>query len=142
MKIKFWGAARTVTGSAHLLDVGGKNVLLDCGLFQGPRALGRKLNREFVADPARIDALVLSHTHIDHCGNIPNLVRNGYKRRIHCTSATADMARLLMLDSAHIQESDSEYLNRKIVRNGGEPIEPLYTMDDAMRAGEMLEWEQ
>jgi metallo-beta-lactamase family protein len=142
MKIKFWGAARTVTGSSHLLTVGGKNVMLDCGLYQGSRKLGQKLNREFAIPPNEIDAFVLSHTHIDHCGNIPNLVRNGFKRRIRCTSATADMARLLMLDSAHIQESDSEYLNRRAARNGGERIEPLYTMDDAVRAGEMLESEQ
>jgi metallo-beta-lactamase family protein len=100
------------------------------------------LNREFALPPAEVDAFVLSHTHIDHCGNIPNLVKSGYKQRIHCTSATADMARLLMLDSAHIQESDAEFLNRKARRKGGELIEPLYVMEDALRAGSLLEPER
>ncbi|MGI8905429.1 MAG: MBL fold metallo-hydrolase RNA specificity domain-containing protein [Candidatus Sumerlaeaceae bacterium] len=138
MKLKFWGAARTVTGSSHLLTVGDKNIMLDCGLFQGNRKLGNVLNREFAIAPPLLDALVLSHTHIDHCGNIPNLVRNGYAHPVHCTSATADLAAILMRDSAHIQEQDARFLNKKLSRQGELPIEPLYTADDAERTIPLL----
>jgi metallo-beta-lactamase family protein len=138
MKLKFWGAARTVTGSSHLLTIGDKSVLLDCGLFQGSRKLAATLNREFAAPPQTIDSLVLSHTHIDHCGNIPNLVRHGFSGPIHCTSATADLAAILLRDSAHIQESDVEFVNRKAKRRGEPMVEPLYTAEDAERTIPLL----
>lgn len=138
IRVKFWGAARTVTGSCHLLMTGGKNVLLDCGLFQGRRQLSRKLNREFVLRPSALDAVVLSHTHVDHCGNIPNLVKNGFSGPIHCTAATADMAALLMRDSGHIQEQDAKYLNRKAARRGDPEVEPLYTVEDAERTDPLM----
>jgi metallo-beta-lactamase family protein len=131
MRLKFWGATRTVTGSAHLLSFDGHNVLLDCGLSQGSRKLARQLNLEFAAEPQTIDALILSHAHIDHCGNIPQLVKNGFSGPIHCTSATTDLTRVLLLDSAHIQEKDVEFVNRKHARRGEPPVEPLYTMADA-----------
>lgn len=138
MKIKFWGAARMVTGSSHLLTIGDKNVMLDCGLVQGNRKLAAQMNKEFAIAPPLLDALVLSHTHIDHCGNIPNLVRHAYAHPIHCTSATADLAAILMRDSAHIQEQDAMFLNKKLKRKGQPPVEPLYTIDDADRTAPLL----
>lgn len=131
MKITFCGAARTVTGSQHLIEVNGKRILLDCGLFQGHRADTYTRNQTFLYDPATIDVLVLSHAHIDHSGNIPNLVRRGFTGDIVCTSATRDLAATMLLDSAHIQESDAEYLNKQRAKRGELPIEPLYTQEDA-----------
>jgi len=133
MKLKFWGATRTVTGSSHLLTVNNRRVLLDCGLFQGNRKLSRELNQTFAAPPPSIEEVILSHTHIDHCGNLPNLARNGFKGPIHCTGATADLAQILLLDSGKIQESDAAFLNKKAARRGDDPVEPLYTIADAER---------
>lgn len=133
MELKFWGAARTVTGSAHLLKIAGKNVLLDCGLYQGSRQLARQINTEFAVPPGEIDSLVLSHAHIDHSGNIPQLVKKGFRGPIHCTSATAEMSGILLRDSGHIQEADVQFLNRKLARKKAPLIEPLYTLDDAER---------
>ncbi len=131
--VTFWGAARTVTGSMHLLEVGGRKVLLDCGLYQGRRAEAYERNRHFPFKPSDIDAVVLSHAHIDHCGNLPNLVRQGFAGPIYCTPATRDLLVVMLADSAKIQEEDAEYLNRK--REHGEPpIEPLYGRQDAHRA--------
>jgi metallo-beta-lactamase family protein len=138
MKLKFWGAARQVTGSSHLLTIGGKNVMLDCGLVQGNRKLAALQNKEFAIAPTMLDALVLSHTHVDHCGNIPGLVKNGYAHPVHCTSATADLAAILMRDSAHIQEQDAMFLNKKLAKKGEPPIEPLYSADDAERTVPLL----
>jgi metallo-beta-lactamase family protein len=123
--VTFWGAARTVTGSMHQLDAGGQTVLLDCGLFQGHRAESLRRNREFPFRPKDIAAVLLSHAHIDHCGNLPNLVKQGFAGPVYCTSATRALAGIMLGDAAKIQEEDAAYLNRK--REKGEPVvEPLY----------------
>lgn len=134
MRIEFWGAARTVTGSMHLLKVNGKQVLLDCGLFQGRRQESFDRNLHFPFDPASIDVLVLSHAHIDHSGNIPNLVKQGFKGNIVCTSATRDLCAAMLMDSARIQEQDVAYVNKKNERRGDPLVEPLYTEEDAAAA--------
>ena len=130
MIIQFLGAARTVTGSMHFLNVNGKNILLDCGLFQGRRAETYERNRNFPFDPSTIDVVVLSHAHTDHAGNLPNLVRYGFSGNIFCTPATADLCRLMLMDSAHIQEKDAEFVNKRHAKKKLPPIEPLYTSDD------------
>jgi metallo-beta-lactamase family protein len=128
-KVTFWGAARTVTGSMHLVQVNGQRILLDCGLYQGPRAEAFQRNRQFPFAPKDIHALVLSHAHIDHCGNLPNLVRQGFSGPIYCTPATRDLMAIMLADSAKIQEEDADYLNHK--RQKGTPaIEPLYRPAD------------
>ena len=134
MKIKFCGAARSVTGSMHILTVNGTQVLLECGLYQGHRKEAVKRNKHLPFDPTKIHTTTLSHAHIDHSGNLPNLVKNGYKGRIHATPATVDLARVLLKDSAFIHEKDAEYLNRKR-KHTEELIEPLYTQQDAIEAG-------
>jgi metallo-beta-lactamase family protein len=134
MKITFFGAARTVTGSQHLVEVNGKRILLDCGLFQGKRKEAFELNRSGFCAAKSIDAVILSHAHIDHSGNIPCLVRNGFKGDIICTSATRDLCAVMLLDSAHIQEQDVEFVNKKRMKKGQKPFEPLYTKIDAVRA--------
>src|SRR5262249_42098098 len=127
------GAARTVTGSMHLVEVNGDKLLLDCGLYQGKRAEAFQRNRQFPFAPKDIQAVVLSHAHIDHCGNLPNLVRQGFKGPIYCTPATRDLIAIMLADSAKIQEEDADYLNHK--RKPGEPvIEPLYRPPDAQPA--------
>ncbi|MFN8377730.1 MAG: MBL fold metallo-hydrolase [Anaerolineae bacterium] len=130
MKITFCGAARTVTGSQHLIEVNGQRILLDCGLFQGHRTDTYARNHSFIYDPATVHVLVLSHAHIDHSGNIPNLARRGFKGDIICTSATRDLAATMLMDSAHIQEDDVEFLNKKRAQKGEPPVPPLYTQDD------------
>lgn len=134
MELQFWGAAQTVTGSMHLLKVNNHNILLDCGLYQGPRKEAFERNKNFPFDPTAIDALIVSHAHIDHIGNIPTLVRNGYRGPIWATSATRDLAAIMLRDSAHIQESDVEYVNKRRVKQGKKPFEPLYTQADALEA--------
>src|SRR4051812_5433402 len=130
--VTFWGATRTVTGSMHQLDARGQTFLLDCGLFQGKRAEARQRNSTFPFRPRDIDAVVLSHAHIDHCGNLPNLVKQGFAGPIYCTPATRDLVALMLADSAHIQVEDAEYLNRK--RERGDPvISPLYEPRDVYR---------
>ncbi len=131
MIIEFLGAAQTVTGSMHLLHVGSKRVLLECGLFQGRRAESNERNRRFPFEPASIDAVILSHAHIDHSGNLPNLVKQGYAGPIYCTPATKDLCGIMLSDSGFIQEKDAEFLNKKRNRNHEPPIEPLYTAADA-----------
>jgi metallo-beta-lactamase family protein len=131
MKITFHGAARTVTGSQHLIDVNGHRLLLECGLYQGRRTETYDRNRNFPFDPAKIDAVILSHAHIDHSGNLPHLVKKGYRGPIYTIDATAHLANLMLLDSGHIHESDAEYINKKRARRGEPPIEPLYTIEDA-----------
>src|SRR6516225_4224816 len=128
-KVTFWGAARTVTGSMHLVQVNAQEFLLDCGLYQGHRGEAFQRNRQFPFAPKDIHAVVLSHAHIDHCGNLPNLVRQGFKGPIYCTPATRDLIAIMLADSAKIQEEDADYLNHK--RKQGEPvIEPLYRPAD------------
>ena len=131
MRLSFHGAAQTVTGSRHLLSVNGQRLLLDCGLFQGRRSETYARNLEFDFDPARVDAVVLSHAHLDHCGNLPNLVRRGFEGPIHTTFATAHITDLLLQDAAEIQQSDAVYLNKKQARRGEPPIQPLYSVADA-----------
>jgi len=133
MKIQFDGAAQTVTGSQHLLEINGKRLLLDCGLFQGRRKDFYDRNLNFKYDPASIDAVVLSHAHIDHSGNLPNLVKKGFSGPIYTTPATAMLADVMLRDAGHIQESDVIFVNKKRARQGEPPLEPLYTIEDAAR---------
>jgi metallo-beta-lactamase family protein len=131
MKITFHGAAQTVTGSRHLVEVNGHRILLDCGMVQGRRKEAFDRNRDLVFDPESVDVMVLSHAHIDHSGNIPSLVKLGYKGPIYCTHATRDLAASMLPDSGHIQERDAEYVNKKRKKRDEPPIEPLYTEQDA-----------
>jgi metallo-beta-lactamase family protein len=135
MKITFHGAARTVTGSKHLITL--KNnvkILLDCGMFQGEGRETDTLNREFGFDPAEVNYLILSHAHIDHCGLIPKLVKDGFNGPIFCTSATRDLAEILLKDSAYIQEYDVRFSHKRNVEGDLPYLEPLYTEEDAQEA--------
>ncbi|MEW6428893.1 MAG: MBL fold metallo-hydrolase [Thermodesulfobacteriota bacterium] len=134
MKLTFFGAARTVTGSQHHLEVNNRRLLLDCGLFQGKRKEAFALNRSGFTAGDLVDAVVLSHAHIDHSGNIPSLVRNGFAGDIYATAATRDLCAVMLKDSGSIQEKDVEYVNRKRSRLGKNPFEPLYTQQDAAAA--------
>jgi len=138
MKIHFHGAAHTVTGSQHLLEINGHRLLLDCGLYQGRREETYSRNLTFAYDPRKIDAVILSHAHIDHCGNLPNLVQDGYSGPVYATHATVDLATIMMADSGRIQESDAEFVNKKRLARGEEPIEPLYTEVDAQHAADLF----
>ncbi|MBS1645357.1 MAG: MBL fold metallo-hydrolase [Bacteroidetes bacterium] len=139
MQISFHGAARVVTGSKHLITLdNGKQILLDCGLFQGMGKETVHLNSVFGFEPAKVDVMVLSHAHIDHCGLVPKLVKEGFKGKIWCTSATADLAKILMRDSARIQESDIKYLNKHRAKENRELLEPLYVEEDAIAAAEQF----
>ena len=135
MKIAFHGAARTVTGSKHLITLGnGKKLLLDCGMFQGMGDETESLNREFGFDPAEVDYMILSHAHIDHCGLIPKLIKDGYKGKVYATPATKDLAAVLMEDSAGIQENDVKFENKRRGLQGMTYLQPLYTTEDALAA--------
>ena len=135
MKIAFHGAARTVTGSKHLLTLkNGKKILLDCGLFQG---LGKEtdlLNREFGFNPEEVDAMILSHAHIDHSGLIPKLVKGGFSGKIFCTHGTYDLTNILLEDSAEIQEDEVKYINKRHAAENLPYLQPLYTRDDAKKS--------
>ncbi len=133
MKIKFIGAAQTVTGSMHLIQTENSTFLLDCGLFQGRRKDAFEINRNFDQfNPSEIDFVILSHAHIDHAGNLPTLVKNGFDGKIYSTFATRDLCTIMLQDSAHIQEKDVEYVNKKRKRDGKKLFEPLYVQDDAL----------
>lgn len=134
MKIRFLGAASSVTGSCHLITTGKYKFLLDCGLYQGNDDLDELNAREFEFDPAEIDFMLLSHAHIDHSGRIPLLVKRGFKGRLYCTDATADLLKIMLTDSASIQEKETEWKNRKNLRAGRPVVEPLYTVSDASAA--------
>ena len=134
MEITFWGAARAVTGSQHLIEVNGSRILLDCGLFQGHRAEAFERNRNLPFDPRSIDAVILSHAHIDHSGNIPTLVKGGFRGDVHCTMATADLVSIMLRDSANINTKDVEYVNKKQRPRGFPPLEPLYSVEEAENA--------
>ncbi len=138
MELQFIGAARTVTGSMHLVRANGKQILLDCGMFQGRRADTYERNKNFPFDASSIDAVVLSHAHIDHAGNLPNLVKNGFRGNIYCTPATADLCRIMLMDSGHIQEKDVEFVNKRRKKKHLPPIEPLYTTEDVEPMLELL----
>jgi metallo-beta-lactamase family protein len=129
MRIRFHGTARTVTGSMHLIEINGSNLLLECGMYQGPRRESYERNRNFPFDPRSIDAVILSHAHIDHSGNLPHLVKAGYEGPIYATPATAHLADIMLRDSGHIQEADAQYINKRQRGNG--MVEPLYTEADA-----------
>lgn len=133
MKIAFHGAARTVTGSKHLITLScGKKILLDCGMFQGLGPATNEMNRDFGFDPSSVDVMILSHAHVDHCGLIPKLVKDGYKGKIYTTDATIDLANALMVDSAGIQESDIRFANKERMLKGQSLLQPLYTTEDAL----------
>jgi metallo-beta-lactamase family protein len=136
MRINFHGAAHTVTGSQHLLEINGFRLLLDCGLYQGKRAETYERNLNFHFDPHAVDAVILSHAHIDHAGNLPNLVKQGYAGPVYATKATVDLSNVMLLDSGHIQESDAEFVNKKQSRRGNGPVKPLYTQEDAAHVSE------
>lgn len=129
MTLQFLGAAQTVTGSMHLVSVNGSRILLDCGLFQGRRAEAYERNRSFPFDASKIDAVVLSHAHIDHAGNLPNLVKSGFQGPIYATAATRDLCQIMLYDSAYLQERDLAFM-RKRKKNGDLPTEPLYSSKD------------
>lgn len=134
MQIQFWGAARTVTGSMHLLTINGRRLLLDCGLYQGKRDLANERNANLPFDPKSIDAVVLSHAHMDHSGVLPVLTKNGFEGHIYCTSATRDLAGVMLRDSANIQENDAAYLNKRNLDQGRPLVKPIYTEPDATHA--------
>ena len=130
MEIEFSGAAREVTGSCHIVRVNGKTILLDCGLYQGHRRESQEKNQKLPLPVDEIDAIVLSHAHIDHAGRLPFLARQGYEKTIWCTAATRDLSAIMLADSAYLQEKDAEFLSRR----QREFVEPLYTVEDARAA--------
>tara|TARA_Y100000739_G_scaffold180485_1_gene158652 strand:- start:357 stop:1757 length:1401 start_codon:yes stop_codon:yes gene_type:complete len=134
MKVKFCGATRTTTGSMFLLKVNDQKILLECGLYQGKRSESNDRNKNFPFDPKQVDLAILSHSHIDHCGNFPNLVKQGFKGNIFCTHATRDLAGIMLEDSARIQQHDAEYVSKKRAKKGEPPVEPLYSIEDAAQA--------
>ena len=140
MKITFHGAARTVTGSKHMLHINpDKNVLLDCGMFQGLGKETLTLNSNFGFDPKDIAYVIISHAHIDHIGLLPKLVKDGYNGKIYMTPQTAELAKIMLLDSAHIQESDVEHINKIHDKQGREPVAALYTEEDANNVFPMIQ---
>jgi metallo-beta-lactamase family protein len=134
MKITFHGAARTVTGSLHLIEVNGRTIMLDCGLYQGKRKEAFERNRSEFCRGKEIDTLILSHAHIDHSGRIPCLVKSGFRGDIVCTSATRDLCAVMLMDSAFIQEKDVEFVNKRRQKDRQTPFEPLYTQEDVARS--------
>jgi len=134
VEIQFVGATKEVTGSCHLLKVGGHKILLDCGLIQGRREDEARNCEPFPFNPGEIDAVVLSHAHIDHSGRIPLLVKAGFKGPVYTQKASRDLCRIMLKDSGYLQEKDAEWNNRKRERKGLSLVEPLYTLDDAQVA--------
>ena len=131
MKIQFCGASSSVTGSCHLLRTENHQILLDCGQFQGGKAMEAMNAEPFPFDPAQVECVLLSHAHIDHCGRLPLLVKRGFEGTIYCTDATADLLQVMLKDSAHIHEKEAEWKTKKALRAGKPPVEPLYTQKDA-----------
>ena len=138
MKVHFLGATRTTTGSMFLLEVNNQRILLECGMYQGRREESIQRMRDLPFDPKKIDAAIVSHSHIDHCGNFPNLCRKGFEGNIFSTHATRDLASIMLADSARIQESDAEYINRKREKRGEPLVEPLYRVADADKASKQF----
>ncbi|MFZ6026943.1 MAG: MBL fold metallo-hydrolase RNA specificity domain-containing protein [Chloroflexota bacterium] len=139
MKITFLGAAGTVTGSQYLLEINGNTLLLECGLYQGRREETYRRNRHFPFSPRKLDAAILSHAHIDHSGNLPNLVKNGYRGPVYTTPATAHLANIMLVDSGHIQEADARFVNKRRALQGEPPVEPLYTLEDAAQVAQYFQ---
>ncbi len=138
IRLHFWGAAQTVTGSSHHLECAGQNILLDCGLFQGHRQQAREINEHLALPAEQLNAVVLSHAHIDHSGDLPLLVKQGYRGPIYTTPSTVDLCEAMLKDSAHIQESDAEFVNKRTHRRRIDrhcrsegAVLPLYTQADA-----------
>jgi len=138
MEVKFFGAAECVTGSCHILKIGGITILLDCGLYQGKDGDGGK-NETFGFNPKDIDLMILSHAHIDHSGRIPLLYKKGFKGKILCTKATNELCQVMLPDSGHIQEMDVSWKNKKLKRQGLEEVEPLYYLKDAQECLKLFE---
>src|SRR5262245_5500012 len=138
MRIHFFGATRTTTGSRYLLEINDRRLLLECGLFQGKRDESIERNRHFPFEPKQIDAVVLSHAHIDHCGNLPNLCKQGFDGNIYCTFATRDLASIMLEDSAEIQRDDAEYVSHQRAKKNLPPVAPLYLAADAQKAVEQF----
>src|SRR2546427_5038192 len=136
--LTFLGAAGTVTGSKHLLDLGSRRVLVDCGLFQGLKDLRLRNWSPFPIEASAIDAIVLTHAHLDHCGYLPRLVAQGFRGRVFCTQGSATLTRIVLADAAKLQEEDAERANRKGYTRH-KPAKPLYTIDDANRAMLLLQ---
>ncbi|MCI7327445.1 MBL fold metallo-hydrolase [Hornefia butyriciproducens] len=139
MKIMFCGATTGVTGSCHLLKTENHNVLLDCGQFQGGKAQEALNADPFPFEPSEVECMILSHAHIDHCGRIPLLVKRGFRGKIYCTDATADLLEVMLLDSAHIHEMDAQWQSKRNLRAGKPPVDPLYTTEDAQEALKYVE---
>ena len=138
MRIDFHGAAQTVTGSQHLLEINGHRLLLDCGLYQGRRSETYERNLNFSHDPRKLNAVILSHAHIDHAGNLPNLVKNGFEGPIYATRATVDLATIMLADSGRIQESDAEFVNKKRLARDEETIAPFIQKRTPHRAAQLF----
>ena len=134
MKIKFCGAVNEVTGSCHLVTTGRHQILLDCGMFQGGEKEEAQNLEPFPFNPAEIECVILSHAHVDHCGRLPLLVKQGFTGPIYCTDATADLLKVMLPDCAHIQQKEAEWQTKKALRKGLPPAEPMYTMEDANAA--------
>ncbi len=134
MRIQFCGATRTTTGSMFLLEVNGQQILLECGLYQGRRDESIARNRTFPFDPSKVSAAIVSHAHIDHVGNFPNLCRQGFVGNVYCTFATRDLAAIMLEDSAQIQHDDAAFISKQRAKKGLPPVEPLYSGEDAQRA--------
>lgn len=131
MKLTFCGAAGTTTGSQHLLEINKQHILLDCGLFQGHRMDTFEKNKHFRFSPRELTAVILSHAHIDHSGNLPNLVKQGFQGSIYSTFATRDLSQLMLADSAHVQAADAKFINKKRAKKNLPPVEPLYSAEEA-----------
>lgn len=138
MDISFYGAAQEVTGSMHLIEVNHQRILLECGFYQGRRAETYARNLHFPFEPATIDTLILSHAHIDHSGNIPNLVKQGFRGNIWCTQATRNLCTYMLMDSGYIMEKDVEYVNKRRRRQGEPPVDPIYTQADVQACFEQF----
>lgn len=139
MKITFYGAAKEVTGSQHLVETDHHRFLLDCGFFQGHRAEARTKNEKFLCHPKDLDAVFLSHAHIDHCGNLPGLYRAGFRGPVFCTPATAEIAEIMLLDSARIQEEDAKFLSKRLKNVKHPPFEPLYGEEEVRQVAKLFE---